>query len=194
LEDSQEDLDEEGSEYTDEDGEEYTDEEGQEFEEGEFTDESAEIDGGTSEERTTGNTATDDQMTSSVKQQSHTDELIMGIRQSILENMQVLGTDDDKVLAKSGCDPKIKGQMLVPPGTKAKKGAKSEVCEDSPDRDQELMLMSQDSFNEQMEEIARVEVNLESLKVNSKSPNKRASKSPRGRDGDSMGDGPDLSR
>jgi hypothetical protein len=97
LEDSQEDLDEEGSEYTDEDGEEYTDEEGQEFEEGEFTDDSVEIDGGTSEERTTGNTATNDNMTSSVKPQSQNDELIMGIRQSILENMQGLGNDDDKV-------------------------------------------------------------------------------------------------
>lgn len=87
MEDSQEDQDEEGSEYTDEDrasGEEYTDEEeAEEFEEGEFTDESAEIDGGTSEGRTTGNTTDNQQLTSSVKQQSHTDELIMEIRQSI---------------------------------------------------------------------------------------------------------------
>jgi hypothetical protein len=84
--------------------------------------------------------------------------------------------------------------MLVPAGTKAKKGAKSQVCEDSPDREQELLLMSQDSFNEQLEEIAMVEVNLESMRVNSKSTKKRTSKSPRGRDGDSMGDGPDPCR
>mgnify|MGYP000683144151 CR=1 FL=1 len=84
--------------------------------------------------------------------------------------------------------------MLVPAGTKAKKGAKSQVDEDSPDREQELLLMSQDSFNEHMEEIARVEDNQESLKVNRKSTKKRTSKSPRGRDRDYMGDGPDPCR
>jgi hypothetical protein len=199
LEDSQEDQDEEGSEYTDEDrasGEEYSDEEeGEEFEEGEFTDESTEVDGGTSEGRTTENTTGNEQLTSSVKQQSHTDELIMEIKQSIYENMQGLSsTPDENILAKSGVDTKIKGQIKVPGGTKAKKGAKSQVCEDSPDRDDGMLLLSQDSFNEQMDAIERSERNLDSPKNNSKSPKKKASKSPRGRDGDSMGDGPDLCR
>lgn len=101
---------------------------------------------------------------------------------------------DENVLAKSGVDTKIKSQMKVPGGTKAKKGAKSQVCEDSPDRDDEMLLMSQDSFNEQMDAIERGEINLGSLKRDSKSPKKRASKSPRKRDGDGMGDGPDLCR
>lgn len=180
--DSQDEIEEEegedGEEYTDEEGEEYSDEE---LEDGEFTDED-QGDVTESEGRTTGYTL-EGEKSSTVNPQSHTDELIMEIKQSILERTVIMESENDNIISKSGCD------TLLPPHEPTRsrsKNTKSQTCEDSPGGVNGLLL-SDDSLEQHLGK--------NNLMLGGGVDKKSPSKSPRKFDEDSCEDGgPDLCR